>query len=160
MSNIPQSWTSFADLSNSPYSNLVQINNHRYVRYSIPKDDVLKTCEKIIKFGRCQLTIADFVFSEYPPDEEVIVHARLKPNLVLEYSEYAVPRKRALEQKTLIKEVNETEIFLEKTLCRKSFEFLSKILEKKPALVEFSSYSVPVGILQWNTIFWTLLPAN
>jgi hypothetical protein len=160
MCNIPQSWPSFADLSNSPYSNLVQINNHRYVRYSIPKDDVLKICEKIIQFATCPLTIADFIFSEYPPDEEVIVHARLKPNLVLEYSEYAVPRKRALEQKILIKEGYDTETFLEKTLCRKSFEFLSKILEKKPALVEFSSYSIPVGTLQWNTIFWTHLPAS
>lgn len=106
--------------------------------------------------SRAQCTDTSKIYSEQMPDHAVQIQGEYLPPLDLVYSTVPLTMKEAFKIETLHMRHTCARVFIKERMCAPARERFDELIDEhgQDAIIEFSIYNQPVGILQWNTIIW------
>lgn len=104
------------------------------------------------------IDLSQIVLNEIGPDKEILIQGeimRTENHYDLHYSTMKVLMRQALQYAPKnacgLVAIKKLEYFMDAS----SFDNLQRLFDEFPeAIIEFSTYGVPVGALKWNTVFW------
>ena len=154
-------WNSYQEIIDSGWENSVCIRSAKgmqrtNVRYDVPLSEVRREIEALKQQG---IQEENLVFNQSMPNDKLIIQGELMistSGLYLHHSNIKKPMNLALAEKSHHSYGLEAKMLLDKNLFPSSLSDIQALLELFPdSIIEFSSYSIPVGNIPGrNTVIW------
>ncbi|MFA5993031.1 MAG: hypothetical protein WC796_04970 [Candidatus Pacearchaeota archaeon] len=159
--NKPLTWDSYDEVMESGWSGNVNIRSKKgiergLVEYDTPISELKSRAEKWrLKNKHLE---SEITFNQKMPDDHLIIQGEVMNwirRLYLHYSTLKKPMNIGLREESFYAECVEALKLLKGTMDPPSFENLEWLLEHFPdSVIEFSTYDIPLGNLNRNTVFW------
>lgn len=153
-------WNTKEDLIKSKWTGQICIRGigipRNLTKYNIPQEELENAIETFIEKG---VSIEKLRFNQSMPDEALTIQGELKTtinHIDLTYSTIKEPMNAALKKEEIHISGLNAIMLLKQNLSPSSYADLQILLEKYPtSVIEFSSYSCPVGDTKGrNTVIW------
>lgn len=154
--NKPLTWFSLFSCLNSGYTGeisarCVEVSNPTRL-YHIPIENLVST---LATYNRDPNSL---VYSEAPPDQKRTIQGEITINefgLYLRYTTAPHPMRIAFDHEDLVATGLSAKLLLQKNLTPTDYDWLLELLHiYDGAIIEFSTFSIPVGVLKTNMLVW------
>ncbi|MCK9595579.1 hypothetical protein M0R19_00110 [Candidatus Pacearchaeota archaeon] len=158
--NKPLTWNSYEEIIADGWLGKVSMRSKKgairtSVKYKVPVENIQ---EMIKEMGREGVLEKEITFNESMPDDYISIQGEITRNengLCLFYSTLKEPMNIALKQNSSQVEGLRAKIMLQNKISNQSYEDLMNIMDMFPNdIVEFSSWTKPVGLDKKDTIIW------
>jgi len=154
LGNYPRWWRSIEQMRADGYRGHVSLRSLEVANpvrlYHVPADQLQKCFESL---PACQRE-AGIVFSEDPPDEKRVIQGEWD-GYELHYTFAKHPMRIAFDEQSLHASGPRARLILRSYLQASDYEWLDELTNDFPGhVVEFSAFSVPVGLLNTYMLVW------
>ncbi|MBT6819933.1 hypothetical protein HOA55_01110 [archaeon] len=158
--NKPQTWENYSRLMEDDFRGKVSIRSRAgmgrsRVQYGVPTENVSEIVDGLMKGGICR---DDLTFNESMPDEHLTIQGevtRAPAGLWLHYSTAKDRMNTALAEAPKHANGFTAQQLLKDGMIGRDYMHLMDLMSEYPNdVVEFSSYSVPVGEEKTNSVIW------
>jgi len=154
-------WNSYEEMINSSWKGLISIRSKKGILRSQTRFNILKekVKEEMEKMKMENIKIEDITFNQSMPDNHLLIQGEImltERGLYLLYTTVKKPMNQGLAEQTLHAFGLNAKMILEKNLYTSSLADIYALLEIYPdSVIEFSSYSIPVGNIKGrNAVIW------
>ena len=172
LGNRPLAWNNLNDVLNSDYKGTITIRDAKGTKrgdinailpmFLVPTTKLKETIKQLEEKG---ISKTDMKFNQSMPDDYLTIQGELLKNhngINLLYTNIPKPMNIALKQQTLHAKGLKAELILKHFLWPSSYEEIKSLLDffshedsSSSSVIEFSTYSIPVGHLPGrNTVIW------
>jgi hypothetical protein len=154
-------WASYKEIFESGWKGMVCMRSkrnieRRRVKYNIPLDRVPSEIRRWVEEGTPKNNIA---FNQSMPDRSLLIQGEVCErggDFYLTYTTIKKPMNLGLAEEEKVTSGLKAKIILQQTMSPSSYSDLEALLEIFPeAVIEFSTYSTPVGNINGrNTVIW------